>query len=85
MGSTAITALQDLATEFKQLDVQKTGKVPYADVVKLLKSGLFDLSDVEVRNLMCRFDLDGDGFVEVSGGTFNAGCADGCLVVTCKP
>jgi len=41
--------LQGLADAFAAMDTEGSGRVPYSEVVALLKSGKWDLSEVEVR------------------------------------
>jgi Ca2+-binding EF-hand superfamily protein len=40
--------LQGLADAFAALDTEHSGRIPYSQVVALLKSGKWDLSEVEV-------------------------------------
>lgn len=40
--------LQGLAEAFSALDTEGSGRIPYSQVVALLKSGKWDLSEVEV-------------------------------------
>eukprot|EP00775_Hariotina_reticulata_P009371 gene9371-9534_t len=56
--------LQGLAEAFSALDTENSGRIPYSQVVALLKSGKWDLSEVEVRMLVSQFDIDHDGNVD---------------------
>ncbi|KAF5831241.1 kinase-like domain-containing protein [Dunaliella salina] len=43
-----------------------TGKVPYQKVERVLKSGEFDLSDIEVRQLLSSFHVDSEGDIDIN-------------------
>jgi hypothetical protein len=64
-GGTGIGGIMgELAEAFRGMDTDDSGRVPYNDVVAVLRSGRYDLSETELTMLMNQFDLDHDGMVD---------------------